>query len=310
MAANNTVSSLLERIAELEAQLSALARAASSPPLSPPPASSPPSPPLQIDADDSQTVEWWVIAVPIIGAALVVALGVVVCRCMLHGRSGRGCCHQIGCCRLWLRKVPTRRLLLRDTADSTAADQEQDQAANTSRNSKLLEMIGSTSTTRDATRAEVEDGLPLCSEEELEAVIRAAGSPDAALLAAVHSGSQAQQIAALLQRGASPNVSFLDRSILASAVRSAPPATTQLLLRAGAIIDRKDACGWTPLMHAIDAHSTACPRERVLALLLDSGAAVDVWGDDLKGPRDLLQAKPGALETIMQEKTQQMAATG
>ena len=41
-------------------------------------------------------------------------------------------------------------------------------------------------------------------------------------------------------------------------------------------------------MHAIDAHSVAHSREGVLTLLLDAGAAVDVWGHDLTGPLDLL----------------------
>ena len=59
----------------------------------------------------------------------------------------------------------------------------------------------------------------------------------------------------------------------------------------GADPDGKDSRGWTPLMHAIDAHSAAAPREQVVRVLLSRGAAVDVWGDDLLGPLDLARAK-------------------
>ena len=41
-------------------------------------------------------------------------------------------------------------------------------------------------------------------------------------------------------------------------------------------------------MHAIDAHCPAFSREAVLLQLLDAGAAVDVWGHDLRGPLDLM----------------------
>ena len=44
-------------------------------------------------------------------------------------------------------------------------------------------------------------------------------------------------------------------------------------------------------MHAIDAHSALNSREGVLVFLLDAGAAVDVWGHDLRGPLDLLAAR-------------------
>jgi len=44
-------------------------------------------------------------------------------------------------------------------------------------------------------------------------------------------------------------------------------------------------------MHAIDAHCPAFSREAVLLQLLDAGAAVDVWGHDLRGPLDLMVAK-------------------
>ena len=44
-------------------------------------------------------------------------------------------------------------------------------------------------------------------------------------------------------------------------------------------------------MHAIDAHTSTCSREAVLMLLLDAGASVDVWGHDLKGPLDLMEAR-------------------
>jgi len=49
----------------------------------------------------------------------------------------------------------------------------------------------------------------------------------------------------------------------------------KVLIDAGATLDMKDGRGWTPLMHAIDAHNTHNSRESVLSLLLDAGAAVD-----------------------------------
>merc|ERR1712087_45971 len=75
------------------------------------------------------------------------------------------------------------------------------------------------------------------------------------------------------------------------AVRLCSPGVTKALLAANATVDRKDPRGWTPLMHAIDAHTPNHSREAVVIHLLDAGAAVDVWNDDLKGPFDLLAAR-------------------
>lgn len=61
-----------------------------------------------------------------------------------------------------------------------------------------------------------------------------------------------------------------------------------MFIDAGATLDVKDVWGWTPLMHAIDAHTGTTSREAVLMLLLDAGASVDVWGKDLKGPLDMM----------------------
>ena len=122
-----------------------------------------------------------------------------------------------------------------------------------------------------------------------EAAVAAAGSPGAALLAALVRNASAVEVRALLLRGANPDAAFLNRSALAVAARGCGPIVVKVLLEAGATIDIKDDRGWTPLMHAIDAHSPQHSREAVLTVLLDAGAAVDVWGNDLKGPLDLLK---------------------
>ena len=74
----------------------------------------------------------------------------------------------------------------------------------------------------------------------------------------------------------------------------------KVLVDAGATLDMKDGRGWTPLMHAIDAHSNSHTREAVLTLLLDAGAAVDVWGNDLTGPLDLLAAREAQQQAQLQ----------
>ena len=124
-----------------------------------------------------------------------------------------------------------------------------------------------------------------------EAAVAAAGAPEAALLAALTRGASAVEVRALLLRGANPNAAFLNRSALAVAARMCGPAVIKVMLDAGAAIDGKDDRGWTPLMHAIDAHSEQYSREAVLTVLIDAGAAVDVWGNDLKGPLDLLEQR-------------------
>ena len=157
---------------------------------------------------------------------------------------------------------------------------------------------------RGAMEASAGDLMALESLEEsseiavhAEAAVAAAGSPEAALLAAVSRGDvSALEVRALLQRGANPDAAFLDHSALAVAARTCAAGVVKALVNAGATLDMKDAWGWTCLMHAIDAHTSACSREAVVMVLLDAGASVDVWGHDLKGPLDLMEAREAALE--------------
>ena len=126
----------------------------------------------------------------------------------------------------------------------------------------------------------------------LEAISEA-GSADAALLAAVCRYASAAEVRELLEHGASPNTSFLHHSALALAVRGCSSQTSKALLDARANVDSKDPQGWTALMHAVDAHSATFSREAIVAQLLDAGAAVDVWGHDLRGPFELMEQKAG-----------------
>ena len=148
-------------------------------------------------------------------------------------------------------------------------------------------------------------------DEELDASVAAVGSLDAALLAAVSTGASTWKVRALLARGASPNAAFIDNSALIHAVRSCEPGVTQALLDAGAELDKKDPRGWTALMHAIDAHSPAedLSREGVMLQLLDAGASVDVWGNDLRGPLDLMVAKQQQQATAMANRASHIAAS-
>ena len=108
--------------------------------------------------------------------------------------------------------------------------------------------------------------------------------------AALSRGAGAYEVRALLKLGASPHAAFLDKGALALAARGGSAGVIDALLQAGAHLDGKDARGWTPLMHAIDAHG-AESRAHVIVHLLDAGAAVDVWGQNLEGPLDLLEKK-------------------
>lgn len=146
--------------------------------------------------------------------------------------------------------------------------------------------------TLQAQRAALEGGIESTEmAEAAEAAVSAAGSPEAALLAAVSRGASPVEVRALLRRGANPDAAFLDRGALAVAARSCTLGVVKVLVDAGATLDMKDGRGWTPLMHAIDAHNTGHTREGVLTLLLDAGAAVDVWGNDLTRPLDLLERR-------------------
>jgi hypothetical protein len=124
-----------------------------------------------------------------------------------------------------------------------------------------------------------------------EKAVAAAGSPGAALLAAVSRGASAIEVRALLLRGANPDASFLDQGALSVAARCCSSGAVKALIDAGAKLDMKDGRGWTALMHAIDSHSVSSSREATVTLLLDAGAAVDVWGNDLRGPLDLIEAR-------------------
>lgn len=124
-----------------------------------------------------------------------------------------------------------------------------------------------------------------------EAAVARVGSPGAALLAAVSRSASAVEVRALLLRGADPDASFLDRGALAVAARNCSHEVVKVLIDANATLDLKDGRGWTPLMHAIDAHTASTSREAVVTLLLDAGAAVDVWGIDQVTPLDLIQAR-------------------
>ena len=146
--------------------------------------------------------------------------------------------------------------------------------------------------TLQAQRAALEGGIESTeTAEAAEAAVSAAGSPEAALLAAVSRAASPGEVRALLRRGANPDAAFLDRGALAVAARSCALGVVKVLVDSGATLDMKDSRGWTPLMHAIDAHSPSNSREGVLSLLLDAGAAVDVWGNDLTRPIDLLEAR-------------------
>ncbi len=137
---------------------------------------------------------------------------------------------------------------------------------------------------------------------DVDAATAAAGSLDAALLSAVSQGASSDEVAGLLARGASADAAMIGGgTALAIAARRCASSAVEALLMYGASVDLKDELGWTALMHAIDAHSPGFSREQVISHLLDSGAAVDVWGADLRGPFDLLETKlqqpsTGALE--------------
>ena len=135
-----------------------------------------------------------------------------------------------------------------------------------------------------------------------EAAVASSGTPEAALLAAVSRSASALEVRALLQRGANPDAAFLDKSALAVASRNCSAAVVKVLIDGGATLDMKDVWGWTPLMHAIDAHTGSSSREPVLMLLLDAGASVDVWGKDLKGPLDMMEAREEQIKKAREQE--------
>jgi len=303
---------LLNRIAELEEIIRQLARP---PPPSPPPPRPPfphAPPPLPAQPPSSSDgLLWWYIAVPIIGVAILVACGIVLwfyCRRKSDALQGRCRC----CWGVHWRKGPQSTA---EIALSSEQNLEDIAILDPQNRQRFIEqLVGTRMDSRLGVQDDEEDAGQPCTELEVDALVRAAGTADGALLAAAERGARTRELIALLQRGASPNASFLDRCVLSTAARNCAPAVTQALLAAGAIVDKKDGRGWTALMHAIDAHSPTHSREAVLALLLDAGAAVDVWGEDLKGPRELMEAKhPGGeseLATIIQAKERRMPVSG
>jgi hypothetical protein len=101
---------------------------------------------------------------------------------------------------------------------------------------------------------------------------------------------------------ANHDAAFLDKSELAVASRNCSAAVVKVLIDGGATLDMKDVWGWTPLMHAIDAHTGSSSREPVLMLLLDAGASVDVWGKDLKGPLDMMEAREEQIKKAREQE--------
>ena len=162
---------------------------------------------------------------------------------------------------------------------------------------RLKERIsGVTADERALTARQAKEALDAAAESAeataaAEAAVARVGSPGAALLAAVSRSPSAVEVRALLLRGADPDASFLDRSALAMAARTCSPEVVKVLIDANATLDMKDGRGWTPLMHAIDAHTLSSSREAVVSMLLDAGALVDVFGTDLRGPLDLIEAR-------------------
>mmetsp|Transcript_8136 Transcript_8136/g.25418 ORF Transcript_8136/g.25418 Transcript_8136/m.25418 type:complete len:162 (+) Transcript_8136:850-1335(+) len=134
---------------------------------------------------------------------------------------------------------------------------------------------------------------------DFEQLVGSIGSLDAVLVFLVSMGGKAAEVEALVRRGASPRTSLLGCGpVLSISARRCSREVTRLLLEARAEVDEKDSRGWTPLMHAIDAHSADNPREATITLLLDKGAAIDVWSHDLRGPLDLMSVKDVASNPI------------
>eukprot|EP00316_Scyphosphaera_apsteinii_P008188 CAMPEP_0119301146 /NCGR_PEP_ID=MMETSP1333-20130426/2973_1 /TAXON_ID=418940 /ORGANISM="Scyphosphaera apsteinii, Strain RCC1455" /LENGTH=460 /DNA_ID=CAMNT_0007303143 /DNA_START=71 /DNA_END=1454 /DNA_ORIENTATION=- len=304
-----TKNELLQQIATLEAlvaQLQGSKISPKSPPpvpsAVPPPPVAPMSPPPTLSAASSDGISVWLIIGPVLGGVVLIAALLVLLwwRIRYRGETARPLI-------FWRTQKHSSPNFEHATQAIVSADEAQEVQVlpdpfETSENmidesrQRLLVQIASLGRCQaddDSASANAEKNVAHAevSVESLEASVRSVGTPDAALLAAVTQGAGTRTVQELLQRGANPDASFLERTVLMVAVRLCPPGVTQQLIAAGATVDRKDARGWTPLMHAIDAHTPLNCREAVVIQLLDAGAAVDVWNDDLKGPFDLLAAK-------------------
>ena len=304
MADNTTLAALLARLAQLENQL----ESPTPDPLSPPPPPLPPPPPSPPPPEASSSLILIVVLAAVCGL-LVITLGAVAAFvyrrqlpwglaefCETFSKSW-GILQEEGGLPSAEEEEAGRRQAETPAGAPAAADDDQQRRDQSEKNRELLRDRIKAATTEERQKlarreAEALDNLADSVEasEAAEAAVAAAGSPGAALLAAITRGASAVEVRALLLRGANPDAAFLDRGALAVAARTCEPGVIKVLLEAGATLDMKDGRGWTPLMHAIEAHNTHYSREAVLTLLLDAGAAVDVWGNDLKGPMDLLNA--------------------
>lgn len=285
------LSVLRAALAQLELLLRGLSNATLAPPspAAPPPAAPPPrhppmlSPPAQ-EGDGQELV----LPLAIGGSIALVLLIIIVVR-----QVGLPSRLKIGISGLTAQRDEARpnknstqkKVLLQDDGYAQQRQEERKAQKDTDRQRLLDQIVG-----MGASETALAAGEP-SAVVDIGELVSGVGSLDAALLAAVSHGTNTLEVKALLARGASPNAAFLDRCALALAARKCEPGVTRALLEAGALIDQKDLRGWTPLMHAVDAHCAAFSREAVLMLLLDAGAAVDVWGHDLKGPLDLMVAK-------------------
>jgi len=259
-----------------------------SPPQAPPPPAPPRTPFLIYNADDDNS---WVLPATIGVAVLLIILAVFVC--FGESLSKRV---KISVLDSWANRpgplmeenAPSHEpQALPEAMEDEARTKQQQVTQQDNHRQRLLEQMAGMSSVWGVAPA-FSDGA---ASVDVDAATSAVGSLDAALLAAVTHGHKTMEVRALLLRGASPNAAFLDRCALALAARNCEPKVTEALLEAKAMLDKKDTLGWTPLMHAIDAHSLEHSREAVLMQLLDAGAAVDVWGHDMRGPLDLMVVK-------------------
>lgn len=303
---------LEQQIAALQAQLQALGDASppSPPPqpLQPSPPSTPlPSPPPPAAPPPGAVPTDWALLAPLLGVSillvvLLLGLAVVLCRHrlfrqqsrlmrLMEDQVGKGSGTRSGERRVsfpGLTGAPAPAEIEVVEVDAvTDLDAVADEAERRRLRERLAD-VGGFSRQRVFSEAAMS---PKKEAIDIEAAISAAGSADAALLAAVCRCASAVEVKELLQLGANPNASFLSQSALIIAARTCSSGTTKALLDANASIDMKDTQGWTALMHAIDTHSPSFSRESVLVMLLDAGAAVDVWGHDLRGPFELMEEK-------------------
>ena len=262
--------------------------------------SAPPLPPSPPETGPSPT-PWWVIAVPIIDVVVVAAALFAWYWFYWRKRGGLrawGACFRRALCFCCPgSRSPSDVELEESISGSKAGDAAGARDSNLTRRhdrQRLIEQLGGggvPSDSHDPDSSDDDAETAHSADRWAADAVASAGSPDAALLSALSAGTSARRVRALLGRGARAEAAFLDTTALALAARTCAPGVARALLAAGAVLDKKDARGWTALMHAIEAHGPACPREAVLMALLDAGAAVEVWGDDLKGPFELIEAK-------------------